>query len=673
MEKKINYLARDFKSIKNELINFSKKYYPEISDNFNDASVGSWFIDLVSAVGDDLSYHTDRMYQETNINSANLRSSILNAARLNGVKVPGRKSSICEVELSISLPIDANDISKPDWNYAPIVKRGSVVGNSSYEFEISEDVNFGEQFNNDGVSNRKFIPMRDSNGVIINYKVSKTVTVFSGKCKIYKKVLNESDVTPFMEIIIPDNEACNVESIIFKETASFDNDPQIFEFYIDEEEFWVLDENIPTYRYFEVDSLADQYRFGCVSNILENSSSTRPIIDLSQPQYYEDYTEGSSGATSQRTSRYFKGVWKPLMQKYMTEFTDNNYLKVIFGCATDTIQVNELKCTPYYKYIASKIINNNMLGLLPKVGWTMYVLYRSGGGVSANLGIGAINKILNANFVFPKDNGNFEASIKSDIMRSLRVINNITAIAGKDAPSTEEVKYLTKYSVGAQRRCVTLKDYKAMVMQIPPKYGCPFRCNVVEDNNKISLSILGVDANGKLTNIFPKILGDNIVSYLSHFKTLTDYVEVKSGRVFHLGFNVDVFIDKNYTTVDVISSVINTITNYMDINKFDIGEDIFLGDLEKEINDVDGVISLIEMRVYGISGGDYSIDACPLPPKMSGVGCNEVATPEFTVGNNSTSFEIDLNAIDHVLYSDYDSMFEIKNPKTDIRVRVKVR
>ena len=95
--------------------------------------------------------------------------------------------------------------------------------------------------------------------------------------------------------------------------------------------------------------------------------------------------------------------------------------------------------------------------------------------------------------------------------------------------------------------------------------------------------------------------------------------------------------------------------------------------LEKEINDVDGVISLIEMRVYGISGGDYSIDACPLPPKMSGVGCNEVATPEFTVGNNSTSFEIDLNAIDHVLYSDYDSMFEIKNPKTDIRVRVKVR
>ena len=92
MEKKISYLARDFQSIKDELINFSQKYYPELSDSFNDASVGSWFIDLISAVGDDLSYHTDRMYQETNLNSAQLRSSVLNAARLNGVKIPGVNS-----------------------------------------------------------------------------------------------------------------------------------------------------------------------------------------------------------------------------------------------------------------------------------------------------------------------------------------------------------------------------------------------------------------------------------------------------------------------------------------------------------------------------------------------------------------------------------------------------
>ena len=84
MAKKINYLSRDFASIKSDLIKFSNMYYPEVSDDFNDSSIGAWFIDLVSAVGDDLSYHTDRMYQETNIDSATLKSSVLNQARANG-------------------------------------------------------------------------------------------------------------------------------------------------------------------------------------------------------------------------------------------------------------------------------------------------------------------------------------------------------------------------------------------------------------------------------------------------------------------------------------------------------------------------------------------------------------------------------------------------------------
>ena len=93
MEKKINYLSRTFEDIKGELIKFSNMYYPEVADDFNDSSIGAWFIDLVAAVGDDLSYHTDRMYQETNIDSANLKSSVLNQARANGnigLKIPSK-------------------------------------------------------------------------------------------------------------------------------------------------------------------------------------------------------------------------------------------------------------------------------------------------------------------------------------------------------------------------------------------------------------------------------------------------------------------------------------------------------------------------------------------------------------------------------------------------------
>ena len=119
-------MSRSFENIKEELLKFSNQYYPELADDFNDSSVGAWFIDLVSAVGDDLSYHTDRIYQETNIDSANLSSTVSNMARTNGLKIPGQKASMCEVELSCVLPPSSDvSIARPNWDYAPIIQQTS--------------------------------------------------------------------------------------------------------------------------------------------------------------------------------------------------------------------------------------------------------------------------------------------------------------------------------------------------------------------------------------------------------------------------------------------------------------------------------------------------------------------------------------------------------------------
>ena len=665
MEKKINYLSRDFESIKNELINFSNKYYPELSNDFNDSSVGAWIVDLVSAVGDDLSYHTDRMFQETNINSSNLKSSALNNARANGVKIPGPKPSVCEVELTCTLPINDSNISQPNWSCAPLIKFGSTVGNSQYSFELAEDVDFSEQFNKDGFSNRKFSPKRNNNGVITGYSITKNVIAFGGKSKIYKKIISDSELKPFMEIVLPEKDIMGVESILFKEIDDFNSEPESSEYFIDEEVFKVRNQSINTYRYFEVNSLSDIYRFGTETN-------TNNI------ECYEDYTETvtSQGQSSQKTTRYYKGKWKPLLQKFITEYTDNGYLKIIFGAATDIQELPKNNQT-YSDYYMSKIINNNMLGLLPKAGWTMYVLYRTHGGVETNVAQGAINNVINLNVTFPKWNSNTsnEVSNKNAIIKSISVYNPTTAIGGKDSPSTEEIKMLTKYAIPSQERCVTLKDYKYKVMQMLPKYGCPFRCNVVEDNNKISMSTLGIDAKGKLNGALPKILAENIIEYLSNYKSITDYVEIRSGKVFNLGIEVDVFIDKNYTTHDVVSNVINLIKKYFDINNHDIGDEIFIGDLEKEINSSDGVISIIDLRVYNLYGGsEYSSHECPLPERTMNNSCNQNVIPNtFTVQGGGNSKLLDINATDKVLYNDYDSMFEIKNPETDISVRVKLK
>ena len=670
MEKKISYLARTFEDVKGELISFSKKYYPELSDNYNDASIGSWFIDLVSAVGDELAYHTDRMYQETNINSANSKSSILNNARMNGVKIPGPKASLCEVEISCELGVDGEDISKPNFALAPRILKGGLVGNSEYVFELTEDVDFANQFNADGYSNRKYSPIRNANGIVTGYKVTKSTVAVSGRSKIYKKVLTEAEVVPFMEVVLPEKDIMNVESIIFKENPNFKTDPKTYEFFIDAEEYMLGNNGVTTYRYFEVDSLADQYRFGTVLNSLgENSSSL--VVDPCNPEVYVDYSEEydvDENGVAVQTQRYYEGEWKPIVQKFITEYTDNGYLKIIFGSATDVKNV-PTDGSSYADNVISKMINNDMLGLLPKAGWTMYVLYRVGGGVSANLAKGAINTVVQVDTVFGVDGYSTE---KSRIIGSYSVTNPTTSMCGKDAPSAEEMKYLVKYSIPSQERCVTLKDYKARIMQIPPKYGCPFRCSAMEDNNKISIPMLGLNMKGQLDASLPEMLVNNIKEYMFNYKNLTDYIELKSGKIYNVGFAIDVFIDKNYTTQDVLKTIINTVTDYMSVSNREMGEDIFIGDLERVINTLDGVISLIDLKVYNIYGGVYSKTKCPLPSKVLDSACNTTIDDTFIV-DNANAFLIDLEQVDGVLYADYDAMYEIKNPSRDIKIRVKLR
>ena len=673
MEKKINYLSRTFDDYKSELISFSNKYYPELADSYNDSSVGAWFIDLVAAVSDNLSYHIDRAYQETNINSANLKSTVLNIARTNGLNVPGPKASMCEVQISCTLPVgdeSSGSISHPNWTYAPIVKKSTVVSAGNLNFQLNEDVNFGEQFNKDGFSNRTFVPQRNSNGIITAYTVTKTVLAVNGSTRIYKKVILGQDLKPFMEIVLPEKNVMNIESVIFKETSNFNKDPELQEFYIDAEQYKMTEEAAETFRFFEVNSLAEQYRFAT-----ETKLDKGVLQDYFNPEWYDDYTEGGldeSESASTRTTRYYRGKWKPITQKFITEYTDNGYMKIIFGSGVLYDELPKVN-TKFAERMMSQIINNDMLGVLPREGWTMFVLYRVGGGISSNIGVGAINSITLTVAEFKQNVTNDEnaASIRGQVLNSLRVTNTSPAVAGKDAPSTEEIKYLTKYNNSSQERCVTVKDYKYRLMMMPPKYGAPYRAAVIEENNKISISMLGLNSDGKLTKALAETLVENIEEYMSHYRTVSDYIEGKSGKIYNIGFSIDLFINKTYDTPTVLTNVIEKIKDYMSVEKHDMGEDIFLGDLEKEIMLVDGVISIINFEVYSLYNGRYSSDRCPYPEADTTGTCATAISGTFKVDDAADSFKIDLDAIDHVLYSDYNSMFEIYSD-SDIQIRSKL-
>lgn len=665
MDKKINYTARDFTDLKNELIKFSNQYYPELSDDFNDSSVGAWFIDLVSAVGDELNYAIDRSYQETNLDSANLKSTVMNQARANGVKIPGAKASTCEIKVSCVLPTDSTDISSPDWSYAPILQSTSVVGAGDIYFQPKEDVNFNEQFNSNGYSNRAITPSRNSNGNITGYTVSKTCLAVNGTLKVYKKVIYSSDLKPFMSIVLPESNVLEIESIIFKETSDFSSSPSVYEYYIDSERFRVGSESVMTYRYFECDSLADKYRFGDETNY---KNGTNIIDNIYKPSKYDEYPDGND---ENIVNRYYRGKWTPLMQKYITEYTDNGYMKIIFGAGSTYDEVPQEQ-TQYSDYVMSNIINNNMLGTLPKEGWTMFILYRIGGGASTNLAPGAINKIVTANVDWANGTPS-NGTQAGQVITSMTVTNTSTALAGKDSPSTEEIKAMIKYNTSSQNRAVVVNDYKLKLMQMPAKYGAPFRNSVIEENNKIEMDVLGINASGKLDSSLPQTLADNMVEWMTHYKQINDYIEIKSGKVYNIGIECDIFIDKNYNLANVVSNVINQIKDYFDVNSHMMGEDIFVGDLEKEINTLDGVISLIKLRCFKIWNGSYSVDKCPLPERDdNSETCGTSNGSSFSL-QDAQYAQIDLDSTDYVLYSDYNSMYEIKNPTVDIQIRPKTR
>lgn len=653
-EKHINYNARTYEEYRAELLQFTKEYYPELAERIEDSSVGSWIIDLFSAVADDLSYHTDRVYQNTNVDSSESRASLMSIARNNGVKVPGRKAAMCEFEFTCELPaIVEGNTSKPDWNYAPTIKRSSRVTNGQVNFELDEDVNFKEQFNKDGLSNRKYVPIVAANGTISSYRVSKTVIGRNVTTKIHKKLIKSSDLKPFMEIILNDDNVAGIESIIFKESSDYNRTPSTDEFFYNSETYRVPNESIYTHRFFEVDSLSEQYVFGGV---------TGEFGDI-----YDDYVDGDTFV------RVYEGVWKGIKNKYITEFTDAGYMKITFGPGAAYEEINK-EGTPG-ESIMCKIVNNEMLGVLPKAGWTMYVLYDVVDGQVANLAKGSVNTLSNAIIEFP-GTSSLNSSNRTAVQQSITVSNITNVYGGKDAPSNEELRNIIKYNTASKKRAVVINDYKDLINQMPARYACPFRFSVKEENNKIEISLLNINSQGKLDSYLPGLMVKNLVEYLSMYKTLGDFVAIESGKIYNFGVNAELYIDKNYTTSTVIGAVVEVIKSYFNVSAHDMGEDLLISDLERLIMNVDGVMGIIDLSIYNIYGGQYSEDVCPLPRATNkNTDCNGTITinPSMGTNNNGTSFKIDLERTDNILYMDDNALGEIKFPNADIIVKAKLK
>jgi len=601
----INYGYRNFADIRSGLVDMARQYYPDIFNDFNDASVGMMLLELNAAVGDMLSFNTDRMFQETQIDYAKQAKSVLSMARTFGLKVPGKRPSVTIVDFSVTLTVlgDSFDIS-----YAPIINAGSQVSGAGKLFENIYDIDFSNPFNSNGIPNRIIIPNFNSNGTLINYTLTKRELVVNGFSRVFKRVITPSDVKPFFEIILPENNVLSIDSIVTLEGTDFNTIPTSSQF---------LNQSL---RWYEVDALAENKVF------------------------VEDFSRISDNAGVK------PGKWITVDKKFITEYTDLGFMKIIFGAGSkDTSSLCDFDSNiPLVNQIGD-FINNNSLGQTPTANTTMFVRYRVGGGSDTNVGPNVLRNVGLLNFTI---NGN-NSSINQAVKNSLRVNNPFPALGGRDEPSVDEIRYLVKYNFASQNRAVTIKDYKSLISKMPGQFGVPFRLGVAEEQNKIKIYTIGLDQDNKLSNNSTSALRENISTFLSDYRMINDYVQVSDGKIINLAFEIDLFIDKKQPQAQIISEVINNVNEYMSINKYDMGDNIYLSPLIETINNVGGVLNVIDVRVYNKVGeGKYSL--------------NEISQPYL----DTESRQIDISD-DYTIFGEPMSMYEIKFPTKDIMVRVK--
>ena len=128
---------------------------------------------------------------------------------------------------------------------------------------------------------------------------------------------------------------------------------------------------------------------------------------------------------------------------------------------------------------------------------------------------------------------------------------------------------------------------------------------------------------------------------------INDYIEIKDGKIFNLGFEIDVYVE-NTADNQIANSIINLVIEYLAIENHEMNQDIFLGKLQKRILDANGVINVLSIRVFNKVGGQYSTN-----------------TVTQTISNTTTG---EIKIQNNTIYSTKDSMFEIKYPQKDIKV-----
>lgn len=612
---RVNYLSRDFLTIREDLINYLRAFFPEQWQDFNVASPGMAMVELNAYVADLLSYTIDKKYNELFLDGVQQRSSVYRMAKTFGYTVPGVRASTTIADISVELPVTANG---PNYNYAPIIKPGMQIKGGGQIFETVDQIDFSSDFSELGSKNRTIEPILNSNEDIVKYRILKREIVKAGITYVFKKEVLSGEEKPFLEITLPKNNVLEIVGVEIELGVGLSNQPTYSDFEDFNKKFW------------EVDYLATDKIF--TEEGISNGVKTGHYLDITKRFTKEFMSNGACKLT-------FGGGIKDFdaFDKYLTSLTNDK------GCT----QVTDL--TPM-----TLLLNPSSLGEIVPGNSTIYIKYRAGGGSLSNIG----SNVLQATGGINASVNGHDKALTQTVLASIRANNPVPALGGRGLPTVSEIKNHIAANFAAQKRCVTLEDYVSRCYQLPGKFGAPFRIQGEVDDNKVILYILSLDGTGKLNDFSTSEMKNNIAKYLVPFRMINDFVEINDGKFINLEFQVDLFVDSAFNTSEVKMVAINKIKEYMNIERWEMNQPIYVSQITDELREIPGVINVVDIRIYNLDGGEYSSTL------------SSQALGARTFDADSSVYTTEIEFIDNAVPSSPLSMFEIRYPEKDIKVRI---
>lgn len=557
---KIKYTSRDFASIKQDLIEHAKRYYPENYKDFSEASFGSMVMDWLAYIGDNLSFYLDYQVNESYKNTAIEYDNVIRLARHTGFKFKPNPTSYGTLTMFLEVPADNTGLS-PNVNYLPVLKQGTQFSSTSGEiFTLNEDVNFGHPQNEILVSKVDSI-----SGLPTFYAVKAYGVVISGKVERFSYTVGSFE--RFLKVEVPKNNVAEILEVI-------DADGQ---------------------EYFEVEHLSQNVIYRPIQNANFETDLIPYILKPSNvPRRFTTEQEG------RRTFLQFGYGSEGELNETSIADPSNVILKR-YGkpYITDT------------SFDPNRLVQTDKFGIAP-ANTVLRVVVRVNTSENVNISSNSLTSVVSPVFRF-KDETNpnlLLPSVKGAVIQSLEVTNEDKIVGGSFLPPIEELKIQSSDHFATQNRAVTEQDYKSLVYSMPPQYGSITRCAVVKDSRgsrrNINLFLLSQASNGTLTSTHTTIK-NNLKTWLNSKRMMNDTIDILDAKIVNFGIEFEAISNRENekNKIFIKSKAISTLKSEFS-DKFEIGEPLYLTRIYNTLNKIKEISDVTKVKIFHLEGGNYS-------------------------------------------------------------------